>query len=122
MQYFVEILNQGGFLNSANSYVNKVLEIPDVTLFIPNSQQAVSLGNGLLKNTSSEDLQALFEYHVLQGFVGYSSLLKDGMSMKTAQGENLTITIRDGDTYVNAAKIITSDYIVANGVVHVIDK
>jgi hypothetical protein len=76
----------------------------------------------LAKNTSPGELQADFQYHIVPSFVGYSSLLKNGMVLKTAQGDNVTITVQDGgDIYVNAARVITSDYIVANGVVHVID-
>lgn len=75
-----------------------------------------------MKNSSAADLQANFEYHVVTGFVGYSTLLGDGMMLKTAQGGNLTVRLVDGDMYINAAKVIESDLIVANGVVHVIDK
>jgi len=42
--------------------------------------------------------------------------------LKTQQGTDLTITLQDGDIYVNSAKVIKPDLIVANGVVHVIDK
>jgi uncharacterized surface protein with fasciclin (FAS1) repeats len=49
-------------------------------------------------------------------------MLQDGMSLKTVQGGNLSVSVQDGVMYVNAAKIIASDYLVANGVVHVIDK
>ncbi|KAL9112029.1 MAG: hypothetical protein Q9227_003649 [Pyrenula ochraceoflavens] len=121
LDYFVQILNNGGFLNAANSYVDAVLGIPDVTFFIPNSAQALNTGNLLKQNTSSDAFRTLFEYHVVTGFVGYSPLLGDGMQLKTAQGGNLTIRMQGGDMYVNAAKVTTSDYIIANGVVHVID-
>jgi len=67
-------------------------------------------------------LQALFQYHIVPNFLGYSPVLTNGTSLKTAQGDNLTITIQNGDMFVNAAKVITMDLIVANGVVHVIDK
>lgn len=104
------------------NYVNGILEVPDVTYFIPNSAAALANATALSKNSSSAELQAVFEYHVVPGFVAYSSLLHNGTIFKTRQGDNVTITIQDGDTYVNAARVIASDYIVANGVVHVIDK
>lgn len=44
------------------------------------------------------------------------------MLLKTAQGEDVNITRQDNELYVNAAKIIATDYIVANGVVHVIEE
>jgi len=123
LEYFISILNNGGYLSMENSgYVNEVLELPDITYFIPNSAAALSNATALAAKLSPDQLKSVFEYHIIPGFVGYSTLLKDGMSLKTAQGNNITITIQDGDMYVNSAKIITTDYIVANGVVHVIDK
>lgn len=123
LEYFVSILNVGGYLNAANAdYVNGIIEVPDVTYFIPNSAAALANATTLIHNSSSEDLQALFQYHVVPGFVGYSPLLTNGTSLKTAQGENVTITLQEGDIFVNAAKVISTDWIVANGVVHVIDE
>lgn len=102
--------------------MNQITEIPDVTYFLPNSAQALSNGEQLRTRLSPEQLQELFEYHVVTGFVGFSPQLTNGLQLKTAQGKNLTITVQGGNTYVNAAKVTTTDYIVANGVVHVIDK
>lgn len=123
LEYFTSILNIGDYLNTANAgYVNGILEVPDVTYFIPNSASALANATNIIKvNGSSDDLQALFEYHIVPDFVGYSSLLTNGTSLKTAQGDNITITMQDGDMFVNSAKVITKDWIVANGVIHVID-
>lgn len=99
-----------------------MLEIPDITYFIPNSAAALSNATALVKSSSAADSQALFEYHVVPGMVAYSNSLTNGTTFKTAQGENVTVTVQDGETYINAARVIDSDYIVANGVVHVIDK
>ncbi|KAK0101777.1 hypothetical protein ONS95_006930 [Cadophora gregata] len=122
MQYFVSILNTAGYLNTANSaYVDGILNVPDVTYFIPNSAIALEKATRQAANSTAEETKAVFQYHVVPGFVGYSSMLKDGMRLKTQEGSSLTITMQDGDMYVNSAKIIASDYIVANGVIHVID-
>ena len=59
---------------------------------------------------------------VVNGTVGYSSTLKNGTSLTTLSGGKLTITIDNGNVFVNDAKVITPDVLVANGVVHVIDK
>ena len=42
--------------------------------------------------------------------------------MKASNGINLTIHVQDGETYVNSAKVLSTDYIISNGVVHVIDR
>lgn len=59
---------------------------------------------------------------VVSGTVGYSSTLMNGTSLKTMSGANLTITVENGTVFVNSAKVVTPDVLVANGVVHVIDK
>lgn len=124
LEYFVSILSVGDFLNAANTYVNNLLEIPDVTYFIPNSAEALAALTAIVKSstTTPQMLQSSFEYHAVNGTVAYSTALQDGMKLKTMQGGSLTITMQDGDTYINAAKVIASDYLVANGVVHVIDR
>ncbi|KAL3424180.1 Fasciclin-like arabinogalactan protein-like protein 7 [Phlyctema vagabunda] len=121
LEYFVSILNTAGYLSATNAYVDEILAVKDVTYFIPNSVAALDNTTALAKNSTPAELQAMFQYHVVPGFVGYSTLLENGMVLQTAQGSNVTITSRDGQLYVNAAKITASDYLVANGVVHVID-
>jgi uncharacterized surface protein with fasciclin (FAS1) repeats len=122
LSYFTAILNQGNYLNMQNAYVQAVLDLPDITYFIPNSAAALANATALAANSTAQELQSMFEYHIVPGFVGYSSNLKDGMSLKTAQGSNVTITLQGGEMYVNSARVIERDYVVANGVVHVIDK
>lgn len=63
----------------------------------------------------------MFQYHFVPGKTAYSTDLTDGMVLKTAQGSDIIVTLQGEDIYVNAAKVIASDYLVANGVVHVID-
>jgi len=122
LEYFVSILNVDNYLSASATYVNQILEVPDVTYFIPNSAEALAGATALAQNSSAADLEEIFQYYIVPGSVNYSPMLKNGMTLKTQQGTDLTITVQDGDTYVNAAKIIESNLIVANGVVHVIDK
>ncbi len=102
--------------------MNQALELSDVTYFVPNSVAALASATQLAQNSSAAELEAVFQYHLVPNFVGYSTLLKNGMSLKTAQGSNLTVTIQDGEVYINSAQVIASDLLVANGVVHVIDR
>lgn len=123
LQFLISILNNGGYLSTANAgYVNQVLEVPDVTYFLPNSAEALANATILAQNSSATEQQAIFEYHIVPNFVAYSPLLTNGLSLTTMQGSNVTVTVRDGDTYINSAKIIASDYLVANGVVHVLEE
>ena len=49
-------------------------------------------------------------------------MLTDGKTLQTLLGINLTITVLDGSIYVNAAKVVAPDYLLSNGVMHVIDR
>ena len=62
------------------------------------------------------------EYACAQGEVVYSSLLTDGKKLRTVLGSDVTITVQNGSTYVNAAKIVGPDYLTSNGVLHIIDR
>jgi uncharacterized surface protein with fasciclin (FAS1) repeats len=75
-----------------------------------------------VKNSTADELEAVFKYHVVQGVVVYSPSLTNGTEFKTAEGDSVTVNIQGNDTYINGAKILATDYLVANGVVHIIDE
>ena len=58
---------------------------------------------------------------MINGTVAYSSKLENGTKVPSLLGPELLITIVDGDVFVNSAKVIIPDVLVAGGVVHVID-
>lgn len=49
-------------------------------------------------------------------------MLTNGAVYQTLANETLTVSIKNGVYYVNGAKIISSNTILANGVAHVIDQ
>lgn len=117
------ILNQGGFLNAVDQpLVLPVLNSPNVTFFVPNTASALSRFTNLTVGASPSELGDVFNYHIVPDFLGYSTNLKNGMVLKTAQGSNVKITIQGNNTYVNGARIISTDFLVANGVLHTIDR
>ena len=60
-------------------------------------------------------------YHFLKGQVKYSTELTDGLKLHTVLGKEVTITHFNGSIYVNAAKVVSPDYLINNGVLHLID-
>lgn len=65
----------------------------------------------------------MLTYHVVNGTVAYSAGLQPSQTVRTLNGAELTIRVLDdGDVFVNGAKVVVADVLVANGVVHVIDK
>jgi uncharacterized surface protein with fasciclin (FAS1) repeats len=110
-----------GALNATES-IGVANDTPDVTIFAPTNEAFQSIGSALA-NLSTDDLANILAYHVVEGTVGYSSTLENGTSLQTVGGGNLTITIdANGTVFVNAAEVITANVLVANGVVHIIDK
>ncbi|KAL8708424.1 MAG: hypothetical protein Q9220_006714 [cf. Caloplaca sp. 1 TL-2023] len=108
-----------GALTKAN-LVNAVDSLEDVTIFAPNNAAFQAIGSAL-PNMTTMQLASILQYHVVNGTVAYSSTLMNGTSVPAMNGENLTITLSDGDVFVNSAKVLIPDVLVANGVVHVID-
>ncbi|OCT46610.1 Stabilin-2 [Cladophialophora carrionii] len=107
-----------GALTSAD-LVETVDYLTDVTVFAPNNAAFEAIGSAL-PNLTTEDLTSILQYHVIQGTVGYSNQLQNG-SLMTVQGNNVTIAVVDGEVFVNSARVVVADVLVANGVVHVID-
>lgn len=93
----------------------------DVTVFAPNNAAFQAIGSAL-PNMTAQDIARILEYHVVNGTVGYSSTLMNGTTLKAMNGESLSISMVNGTTFVNSAKIVVPDILVANGVLHVIDK
>jgi Fasciclin domain len=56
----------------------------------------------------------------VNGTVGYAPSLTN-TTLTTVSGGSVNITVTNGTVYVNSAKVIVPDVLVANGVVHVID-
>ncbi|KAI4140281.1 MAG: hypothetical protein LQ341_003901 [Variospora aurantia] len=100
--------------------VDTVDSLTDVTIFAPNNAAFQAIGSAL-PNMTTEMLAEILQYHVVNGTVAYSSSLEDGMTVPALMGGDLRISIVDGDVFVNSAKVLIPDVLVANGVVHVID-
>jgi uncharacterized surface protein with fasciclin (FAS1) repeats len=94
------------------------------TVFTPTNAAFAKLPAGtvesLLKPEKKADLTKILTYHVVPG--RYTSAdLKDGMKLKTVQGEDLTVTYKGDKWMVNGATITIPDVISSNGVTFVID-
>lgn len=75
---------------------------------------------GLLAPEKKDDLAKVLTFHVVSGAVKAADL-KDGQKVKTVQGQELTVSIKDGVVKINGATVTTADAISNNGVTHVID-
>ena len=68
-------------------------------------------------------LLEVLKYHVVEAGPVFSSDLRDGDRFRTVQGDRLTVTIDDGDLFINReSQVIIPDIEGSNGVIHGIDK
>jgi uncharacterized surface protein with fasciclin (FAS1) repeats len=75
----------------------------------------------LLEPDNKTDLQQVLTYHVVPGTYTAADLT-DGQKLKTVEGQDLTVSIKDGVVKVNDATVEATDITASNGVVHVINK
>ena len=93
------------------------------TVFAPSDDAFAKLPEGTVDELLADpkgDLTEILTYHVVPGKV-MSTDLSDGMTVATVQGADITISIKDGQVYVNDAMVTTADIETSNGVIHIID-
>ena len=94
------------------------------TVFAPTNEAFNKLPAGavdnLLKPEMKKDLTGVLTYHVVPGKL-MGADLKDGQKLKTVQGKDLTVTVKDGKVMINGANVAIADVVSNNGVTHVID-
>ncbi|HEV7298796.1 MAG TPA: fasciclin domain-containing protein [Tepidisphaeraceae bacterium] len=94
------------------------------TVFAPTNAAFEKLPAGtvesLLKPENKEKLKSILLYHV---HAGAGVMAKDvkTMSLSTAQGGTLDVKAEDGNVMINDAKVIKTDVVASNGVIHWID-
>jgi uncharacterized surface protein with fasciclin (FAS1) repeats len=93
------------------------------TVFAPTDEAFAKLPKGtvetLLKPENKAKLVSVLTYHVLAGKVMASDVKT--MKAKTVNGQSLTVTVSSGAVTVDNAKVIKTDVMAENGVIHVID-
>lgn len=76
--------------------------------------------DGLLKPEKKNDLIDILQYHVSVGVFKAESL-QDGQVIGQVNGDNITITKKDGKIIVNGTATIIASIPASNGIIHVID-
>jgi uncharacterized surface protein with fasciclin (FAS1) repeats len=94
------------------------------TVFAPTDEAFGKLPSGtveeLLKPENKEKLTAVLTYHVVSGKVMAEEAMKLS-SAKTVNGQSLTIKVMGDAVMVDNAKVLQTDILCSNGVIHVID-
>jgi uncharacterized surface protein with fasciclin (FAS1) repeats len=93
------------------------------TVFAPTDEAFAKLPKGtvedLLKPENKEKLVAILTYHVVPGKVTAADVKT--MKAKTVNGKELELKVADGNVSVDNAKVVKTDVMAKNGVIHVID-
>lgn len=94
------------------------------TVFAPTNAAFTALPAGtvesLLTPEKKADLTNILTYHVVAGAVKAADLV-DGQKVKTLQGGELTVSIKEGKVMINGANVTAADLASSNGVIHVVD-
>ncbi len=94
------------------------------TVFAPTDEAFAKLPagtvEGLLKPENKAKLQAILTYHVVPGKV-MASQVTGLTSAKTVNGKSLSVSVKDGGVKIDDAKVVKTDILTSNGVIHVID-
>ena len=113
----------------ASGLADKAKAAGPYTVFAPANAAFDKLPTGtvdnLLKPANKKQLSKILTYHVVLGNV-MAADLKDGQTIKTVQGELLTVNITGGTVTIRDAKggtatVTTPDIKASNGTVHSID-
>ncbi|KAK2779445.1 hypothetical protein FQN52_002459 [Onygenales sp. PD_12] len=107
-QFFKEFMEKAGVLEFLNA-------MPTVTFLIPMSFMPPPTAD-------PADFLLIVQQHILVDFPGYTSMLKDGGTYKTLAGTDVTVTIEDGSYFINGSRIVQSNMLLQNGVIHGIDR
>jgi uncharacterized surface protein with fasciclin (FAS1) repeats len=91
------------------------------TVFAPTDVAFSKLDKGtldnLLKPENKTKLTDLLNHHVVSGKINFKDL-KDGEKLKTVNGKELLVHVKDGHTTVDGVKIQGHDVQATNGVIH----
>lgn len=96
------------------------------TVFAPTDTAFAKLPkatlDGLLAPQNKDQLVDVLTYHVIPGKVTAQDVMKlNNKTVKMLNGKPAKIEIKDGQVYIDGAKVIMTDIVGTNGVIHVID-
>ena len=76
--------------------------------------------DGLMKDEKKADLQNILQYHVTLSAIKAENLI-DGQTLGMVNGDNVTVSVKDGKVTLNGTAHIIASIPASNGIIHVID-
>ncbi|MEP6802394.1 MAG: fasciclin domain-containing protein [Acidobacteriota bacterium] len=92
------------------------------TVFAPTDAAFAKLPAGAIQGLLADKarLTSLLTYHVVPGRVLAADVVKV-RSAKSVQGGDLTVSAENGTVSIDEAKVVQTDVLASNGVIHAID-
>ena len=94
------------------------------TVFAPTDEAFAKLPAGtvdnLLKPENKAKLVSILTYHVVPGRVMAKEVVSS-TKLKSVQGQELSVLVEGSNVTVDGAKVVKTDVVASNGVIHVID-
>ena len=117
--------NLTGFLGAyyQDLFLNELInQASDLTLLVPNNVAFEKVGS-TVTSINKNSLTSLIYYHIIvsQGGPFYTSSFSNGTTYKTLQGQSVAIRQASNSNFVNGARMLQTDLLFANGVMHVIE-
>ncbi|MBS1574958.1 MAG: fasciclin domain-containing protein [Bacteroidetes bacterium] len=76
--------------------------------------------DGLMKEDKKADLQNVLQYHVTVSAIKAENLT-DGQTLGMVNGDNVTVSVKDGKVTLNGSAHIIASIPASNGMIHVVD-
>lgn len=76
--------------------------------------------DGLMKADKKADLQNILQYHVTTSSLK-AEFFTDGMNLGMVNGDNVSISVKDGKITLNNSAVVVASVQASNGMVHIID-
>jgi len=94
------------------------------TVFAPTNEAFNKLPKGalddLMKSEKKGELQNILQYHVTTSSLK-ADYFKDGQTIGMVNGDNITISVKNGKIVLNNSATIVASVQASNGMVHIID-
>lgn len=104
--------------------VNSLSNAGPFTVFAPTNAAFDKIPketlDNLMKDENKEQLQNVLQYHVYVGTLK-PEMLMDGQTLNQVNGDNITVSIKDGKVIINNSAMVIASIPAANGIIHVID-
>jgi uncharacterized surface protein with fasciclin (FAS1) repeats len=108
----------------AGELVDALSNAGPFTVFAPTNEAFDKLPAGtldnLLKPENKADLQSILQYHVSLG-VFKTENMQDGHTIGQVNGDNITLSVKDGKVTVNGTAHVIASIPASNGIIHVVD-